>query len=194
MIGITGATGQLGRLVVNGLKGRVPASNIVALVRTPGKAGDLGVAVREADYDRPETLESALAGIETLLLISSNEVGKRIDQHRNVIEAAKKAGVKSIVYTSLLHADRSLLSVADDPGDPAKLPNDNLLLYEADGSDFLIYARDLAALTTFEDTRFVFAFVGFDGSLLAIPEPTTVTLLGVGGLLLLALARRRRRR
>lgn len=114
MIGITGATGQLGRLVVNGLKTRVPASDIVALVRTPAKAGDLGVPVREADYSKPETLERALAGIETLLLISSNEVGKRIKQHRNVITAAKKGGVKWIVYTSLLHADRSPLSLADE--------------------------------------------------------------------------------
>ncbi len=114
MIGVTGATGQLGRLVVSGLKTRVPASDIVALVRTPDKAGDIGVTVREADYSKPETLERALAGIETLLLISSNEVGKRIKQHHNVIEAAKKAGVKWIVYTSLLHADSSPLSLADE--------------------------------------------------------------------------------
>jgi len=114
MIGVTGATGQLGRLVVNGLKRRVPASEIVALARTPAKAEGLGVAVREADYSRPETLDRALAGIETLLLISSNEVGRRAAQHRNVIEAAKKAGVKWIVYTSLLHADRSPLSLTDE--------------------------------------------------------------------------------
>jgi NAD(P)H dehydrogenase (quinone) len=67
MIGVTGATGQLGRLVVNGLKARVPASNIVALVRTPAKAAEPGVAVREADYRKPETLGRAHAGIETLL-------------------------------------------------------------------------------------------------------------------------------
>ena len=114
MIGVTGATGQLGRLVVNGLKRRVPASEIVALARTPAKAEGLGVAVREADYSRPETLGPALAGIDTLLLISSNEVGQRAAQHRNVIEAAKQAGVKWIVYTSLLHADRSPLSLTDE--------------------------------------------------------------------------------
>lgn len=114
LIGITGATGQLGRLIVNGLKGRVPASQIVGLVRTPAKAADLGVTVREADYSRPETLVGALAGIDTLLLISSNEVGRRAAQHRNVIEAAKKAGVKWIVYTSLLHADDSPLSLTGE--------------------------------------------------------------------------------
>ena len=114
MIGVTGATGQLGRLVVHGLKPRGPASEIVALVRTPARAEGLGVAVREADYSRPETLGPALAGIDTLMLISSNEVGKRAAQHRNVIEAAKKAGVKWIVYTSLLHADQSPLSLTDE--------------------------------------------------------------------------------
>ncbi len=111
-IAITGATGQLGRLVVEKLKAKVPASDIVALVRTPAKAADLGVAARAADYDRPETLDVALEGIETLLLISSSEVGKRSVQHRNVIAVAKKAGVKRIVYTSLLHADVSPLSLA----------------------------------------------------------------------------------
>ena len=114
MIAITGATGQLGRLVVEKLKGKIPASDIVALVRSPQKAADLGVAAREADYDRPETLGRALEGIETLLLISSNEVGKRAAQHHAVIEAAKKAGVKRVVYTSLLHADTTPLSLANE--------------------------------------------------------------------------------
>jgi NAD(P)H dehydrogenase (quinone) len=112
MIAITGATGQLGRLVVNKLKDKVPASEIVALARSTAKAADLGVAAREADYDRPETLESALSGVDTLLLISSSEVGKRATQHHNIIEAAKKASVKRIVYTSLLHADTSPLNLA----------------------------------------------------------------------------------
>lgn len=111
-IGITGATGQLGRLVVDELKGKVAANDLVALVRSPEKAADLGVEVRGADYDMPDTLERALPGIDTLLLISGSEVGKRAIQHRNVIEAAKKAGVKWIVYTSLLHADTSSISLA----------------------------------------------------------------------------------
>jgi NAD(P)H dehydrogenase (quinone) len=113
-IGITGATGQLGRLVVQKLRTRVPPSDIVALVRNPAKAGDLGVAVRQMDYDRPESLVPALKGVDTLLLISASEIGKRLAQHHNVIEAAKQAGVKRIVYTSLLHADKSPLDLASE--------------------------------------------------------------------------------
>jgi NAD(P)H dehydrogenase (quinone) len=113
-IAITGATGQLGRLVVAKLKTKVPAERIAALVRTPAKAADLGVTVREADYGKPEKLDRALAEVDTLLLISSNEVGQRAVQHRNVIEAAKKAGVKRIVYTSLLHADASVITILAD--------------------------------------------------------------------------------
>ena len=114
MIGITGATGQLGRIVVDKLKNKTDASQIVALVRSPAKAADLGVAARAADYGDPQALASALAGIDTLLLISSSEVGQRLAQHRNVIDAAVRAGVKRLVYTSLLHADTSPLSLAEE--------------------------------------------------------------------------------
>jgi NAD(P)H dehydrogenase (quinone) len=113
-IAVTGATGQLGRIVVEKLKQKVPAAEIVALVRSPEKATDLGVAARASDYDRPETLVAALSGVDTLLLISSSEVGKRATQHHNVIEAARKGGVKRIVYTSLLRADSSPLSLAPE--------------------------------------------------------------------------------
>ena len=98
-IAITGATGKLGRLVITQMKDKAPAADIVALVRSTAKASDLGVTAREADYGKPQTLDSALAGVNTLLLISSNEVGRRATQHRNVIEAARKAGVRRIVYT-----------------------------------------------------------------------------------------------
>lgn len=113
-IAITGATGQLGRLTVEKLKARLPADQIVALVRSPEKAADLGVPARAFDYDQPETLAAALAGIDTLLLISSSEVGKREAQHSAVIEAARQAGIGRIVYTSLLHADTSTLSLAGE--------------------------------------------------------------------------------
>jgi NAD(P)H dehydrogenase (quinone) len=113
-IAITGATGHLGRLVVQSLTTKVPAADVVALVRSPKKAADLGVAVREADYERPDTLDRALAGIDTLLLISGPVPGLRVAQHHNVIEAAKRAGVQRIVYTSALHADTSPLDIAPD--------------------------------------------------------------------------------
>ena len=114
-IAITGASGQLGRLIIEQLLShKVAAENIVALVRNPAKAADLGVEVREADYEQPDTLEAALIGIDTLMLISGSEVGRRIPQHRNIIDAAKKSGVKRIVYTSLLHADSSPLSLAPE--------------------------------------------------------------------------------
>ena len=111
-IAITGATGQLGRIVIHKLKEKIAAGNIIALVRSSRKAADLGVEAREADYDQPASLYSALQGIDTLVLISGSEIGKRVVQHKNVIEAAKKTGVKRIVYTSLLHADRTSFGIA----------------------------------------------------------------------------------
>ncbi|PZR35170.1 SDR family oxidoreductase [Caulobacter segnis] len=104
-IAVTGATGQLGRLAIGQLKTRAPGETVVALARDPAKAADLGVQARAADYDKPETLAAALVGVDVLLLISSDAIGQRVDQHRNVIEAAKAAGVKRIAYTSILHAD-----------------------------------------------------------------------------------------
>ncbi|WP_243346819.1 SDR family oxidoreductase [Parabacteroides sp. FAFU027] len=113
-IGVTGATGQLGRIVVAKLKERILAESIVALVRTPQKAADLGVEAREFDYNKAEGLATSLQGIDALLLISGNEIGQRAPQHANVINAAKEAGIKWIVYTSLLHADKSSLSLAGE--------------------------------------------------------------------------------
>jgi NAD(P)H dehydrogenase (quinone) len=111
---VTAATGQLGRKVVDFLLRRLPASEIVVAVRDPSKGVDMaqrGVQTREADYDRPETLEKAFSDVSKLLLISSPAVGRRVEQHRNAIEAAKKMGVEVIVYTSVLHADRSRLGI-----------------------------------------------------------------------------------
>lgn len=113
-IGVTGATGQLGRLVVEKLKQKVAAETIVALVRTPEKAADLGAEARAFDYTKPESLAASLKGIDKLLLISGNEIGQRLPQHKAVIEAAKQAGIKQIVYTSILHADTSALGLAGE--------------------------------------------------------------------------------
>ena len=105
MIALTGATGQLGHYVLQDLLNTVPASQIVAIVRNPAKAQALsqqGVVVRQADYSDEAALTAALQGVDKLLLISSSEVGQRAVQHRNVINAAKAAGVKFIAYTALL--------------------------------------------------------------------------------------------
>jgi len=119
---VTGATGQLGGLVVDALLKTIPAGAIVAGARDPAKASAValrgkGVEVRIADYARPETLASALTGVDRLLLVSSSENGKRREQHRNVIAAAKNAGVGLIVYTSILRADTSPLLLAQEHRD-----------------------------------------------------------------------------
>lgn len=114
MIAITGATGQLGRLVIEALLPHQPADRLVAIVRDPQKAKDLsdrGIQVRQADYADEPALAAALRGVDRLLLISGSEVGQRAVQHRNIINAAKAAGVSFIAYTSLLHADRSPLGL-----------------------------------------------------------------------------------
>lgn len=115
MIAVTGATGQLGRLVIDALLKTEQPGDVIALVRDPQKAQDLaakGVQVRQADYNQPQTLDTALAGVSKLLLISSSEVGQRSAQHRAVIQAAKAASVQLLAYTSLLHADTSPLGLA----------------------------------------------------------------------------------
>lgn len=117
MIAITGATGQLGQQVFANLLNTTAANQLVAVVRNPAKAEALsqkGVVVRQADYGDEAALTRALQGVDKLLIISSSEVGQRAPQHRNIINAAKAAGVKFIAYTSLLHADTSPLGLADE--------------------------------------------------------------------------------
>lgn len=97
-IGITGATGQLGQLVLAKLKEKTDVSNLVALVRTPTKAESLGIETRAFDYNQSEGLEASLKGIDYLMMISGSEIGQREAQHTNVINAAKLAGVKWMVY------------------------------------------------------------------------------------------------
>ncbi|MGV3625682.1 MAG: SDR family oxidoreductase [Archangium sp.] len=115
MIVVTGASGHLGRLIVEQLRAKnVP---VVAAVRTPEKAQNLsalGAEIRHADYEKPETLDVALKGADTLILVSGSEVGRRLPQHTNVVNAAKKAGVKRIVYTSILRAPTSTLALAGE--------------------------------------------------------------------------------
>ncbi|MFF2353072.1 SDR family oxidoreductase [Kitasatospora sp. NPDC058115] len=100
---VTGATGQLGRLVVEGLLAKVPASEVAVVVRSAEKAADLaerGVSVRVADYNRPESLAGVFAAGDRVLLVSGSEVGSRVPQHTAVVEAARAAGVALLAYTS----------------------------------------------------------------------------------------------
>lgn len=113
-IAITGASGQLGRIALSHLKTLTDPAGILALARDPARVADLGVAARAFDYTRPERMAEALAGVTTLVLISSSDFNDRVGQHRNVISAAKAAGVRRILYTSILKADRSPLLIAAD--------------------------------------------------------------------------------
>ncbi|TAL31183.1 MAG: SDR family oxidoreductase [Alphaproteobacteria bacterium] len=106
---VTGASGQLGRRVVELLleKG---ATSIIAATRDPEKLSPLarkGAIARKADFDDPASLEKAFHGADRLLLISTDAIGRRVGQHKNAIDAAKKAGVKHIVYTSLINPENS---------------------------------------------------------------------------------------
>jgi NAD(P)H dehydrogenase (quinone) len=117
-ISVTGASGHLGRLTVLALLERgVPAGDIVAVARDTAKAADLaslGVDVRRGDYDDPASLREALSGTDRLVLVSGSELGQRVPQHRNVVDAAKAEGVGLIAYTSSPHADTSGLQLAAD--------------------------------------------------------------------------------
>ncbi len=112
MIAVTGASGQLGRLVIEALKNKVNPAEIIAIVRDPEKVSDFsryGIEVRKADYTDGSIWPDVLRGVDKLLLISSSEVGQRTAQHTNVIAGAIQADVKLLAYTSILHADTSPL-------------------------------------------------------------------------------------
>ena len=120
---ISGAGGQLGRKVVEELKGRVGASEIVALSRDTGKIANLGVRTRRADFDDREGLAEAFAGADRLLLISTDRIGQRVAQHANAIDAAVRAGVGHLFYTSMARAT--------DEGNPAMLAPEHRATEEA---------------------------------------------------------------
>ena len=118
LLAVTGATGQLGRLVLESLLERgTPAENIVAIGRDVDKISDFaarGVTVRAADYTKPDTLATALEGVDRLLLISGSAMGQRIRQHANVLAAATDAGVGFIAYTSAPKVDTTDLALAPE--------------------------------------------------------------------------------
>ena len=116
---VTGATGQLGRLVIGELLKRVAADCVVAGVRSPDhevatQLSAQGVEIRVADYAAPDTLSAAFEGVDRLLMISSTAGHDRVTQHQNIINAAKAANVALLAYTSLLHADTATSGLAAD--------------------------------------------------------------------------------
>ncbi len=128
-IAITGSTGQLGKLVIEQLTKLTDKNKLVALARDLEKAKSLGIESRVFDYTKPEQLKDSLVGIEKLLIISGSEIGQRLVQHKNIIDAAKLAGVQHLVYTSLLHADSSTLSLAAEHKETEKLIKDSGITY-----------------------------------------------------------------
>ncbi|WP_261817826.1 SDR family oxidoreductase [Vibrio gallicus] len=107
-IAVTAASGQLGAAIVQAVIKQTSKDNVIALARTPQRAVHLGVEVRAGDYNDPAQLEHSLSGVDILLIVSGMDAPeKRIQQHRNVISAAKKAGVKKLVYTSVQGAEQN---------------------------------------------------------------------------------------
>ena len=130
---VTGATGKLGRLVLDELLTKTEPADIVALARDPTalqKYDQLGVQVRQADYDDPASLDAALQGIDRVLLISGNAVGQRERQHGAVIAAAERAGVSYLAYTSVLNAQGSKLMLAAEHVLTEKLLEKSKLNYD----------------------------------------------------------------
>ncbi len=132
MIAVTGATGKLGNHVIAELLKRIPAKEIIALVRNPKKADSLkklGLEIREANYNDAESFEKALRGVDKLLLISSNDIGQRSRQHETVISAARKNKVGLVVYTSVLKADKSTLGLAKEHQETEAIIKDSGIPY-----------------------------------------------------------------
>ncbi|WP_020611799.1 SDR family oxidoreductase [Sediminispirochaeta bajacaliforniensis] len=150
MYGVTGATGELGSLVVSQLINLgVQPSSIIGLARNRSKAEHLekqGITVRIGDYDDQDSLRKAFIGVDRLLLISSSEVGKRATQHQNVIEAAQDAGTKTILYTSITRADTS-----DNPLSPEHRATEELLRHS--GLSFVILRNNWYAENYTGDIR-----------------------------------------
>ena len=105
-VAVTSTSGKLGAEIVKACLELLPADDVIGLARTPERAAHLGVEIRPGDYEQRDALETSLAGVDVVLLVSGMDApDKRIGQHRNVIEAARAAGVRKIVYTSIQGAE-----------------------------------------------------------------------------------------
>ncbi|MEX0609646.1 MAG: SDR family oxidoreductase [Balneolaceae bacterium] len=132
MILITGANGSLGSQTINFLMDKNPDSDIVGLVRSEEKGAKLkkkDVEIRIGDYNDYPSLEKAVVGIDTLLLISSSTLEGRVAQHKNIIKAARKAGVKQIFYTSIVQADKKLSPLSLDHAETEELIKESGIPY-----------------------------------------------------------------
>lgn len=158
---VTGASGHLGRLVIENLL-KVHSGKIIATTRSPEKlqgAFDPRVEVRAADFDDAASLEKAFAGAERMLLISTDAIGSRIAQHRNAIEAAKESGIKHIVYTSVPHADTAPAAVAPEHWETEKM-------IKASGLGYTILRNNLYAdllINTLKNSLEAGAMIGTAG-------------------------------
>jgi NAD(P)H dehydrogenase (quinone) len=143
---VTGATGPFGRHAIETLlRNGTPASEIVGVGRQIEKIADLGVATRRVDYDDPESLRAAFEGADRVLFVSASEAGKRLEQHRNVVEAAKAAGVSLIVYTSIVKADTSDLLLAAEHQATEQMLIDSGLPYVFLRNSWYLENYDIAA-------------------------------------------------
>ena len=149
---ITGATGQLGRLVVADLVGAgVPADEILVVARDPEKAADLvalGHRLHVADYDDPATFDGAFRAADRVLLISASELGKRTAQHKAVIDAAAAAGVAQLAYTGVFGGPRALFALADEHRETERLILDTGLPHTFLRHNWYseVYTADLAGI------------------------------------------------
>lgn len=171
---VTGATGALGRLVVDALLATVPAAEVVALVRDKEKAATLaarGVELRIADYSAPETLAGAFGSGDRVLLISGSEVGRRVAQHAAVIDAAKAAGVAQLAYTGILGGPDADFALADEHKATEQLILDSGLPYTflRNGWYTENYTANLAPVL---EHRAVVANAG-EGRIASAPGPTS---------------------
>lgn len=132
MVLITGANGNLGSQTINFLLANNPDTDIAGLVRSEEKGAELkekGVELRIGDYTDYPSIEKAVQGIDTLLLISSSSLEGRVDQHRTVIEAAREAGVEQIFYTSIVEAEENLSPLSPDHAATEKLIKESGISY-----------------------------------------------------------------
>lgn len=154
---ITGASGQFGRLVIRKLLETVPPESLVLLSRSPDKLAAeaaLGCSVRKGDFDDPDGLEAAFAGGDKLLMISGTRVGKRIPQHGGGIAAARKAGIRHIVYTSFLGAgdpDNKSEAVKDHRGTEELLRQSGLVWTALRDAQYADAVTDVMAYSMVHD-------------------------------------------